>query len=106
MTIQELLIGICFTQALFFSVVAGKQSGAIGILIGVIVGLALGFAGLLGVRATFNRVNRHSQLGKRKPQFLWMIFSWFLFLVLLVSIVGLGILGKFVTRLVIRYVAA
>lgn len=106
MTFTELMSGLSLTTPFFCSLVAGWKAGGLGVLLGLMVGLASSAGGFLDVRILFRWVDRHPKLGSPHPGLYWIGISWLLCIVLAVWIFGFAFLGMWLTERIIHDGAA
>ncbi len=64
MTLQDLLTMICFTTPPFLGILAGKEAGVVGIMIGMGVGLVAGGLAYYALKKTV----KYNLEGRRKSQ--------------------------------------
>jgi len=103
MNLWMLLMGICFTTAMFSGWYAGRPAGFIGIVIGLFVSALLGAGGVLSMGFAELRfvpwITTKSQRVQAVAFLLIHLFG-------LMWCFAVGALAHFITRVLIHYVAA
>jgi hypothetical protein len=102
MTFDELAYGISFGVPFCIALAEGRKAGLLGVLIGLIIGVGFGVGNFLITRATFQWVRRHPDLGERNPNWFWTMVSWILCVLLFICIAGIGLLGRFIAKLILH----
>ena len=86
--------------------VAWKTGGGLAWTVGLIVGVASAACSFWGVKVFSRWVARHPKLSAAQPGALWIGFSWFLCVMLLVWICAFSFMAIWSAKHLIPYVAA
>lgn len=105
MTFYELMYGFAFIAPLLCALVEGRNAGFIGVLVALAVGPALGVCGFLLTRGLFRWVRRHAELGKDKPEGIWMLLVWLLCVGMVAGVGSICFVGIATTKFIASYVA-
>ena len=105
MTLLHLLLGICFTTPPAMAIIfAGKSAGAVGIIVGLLVGLGSGGLGLYTFKLTADYLLRSYE--RRMHGIVRDMIDYAIFICFGIVTLTAGGLAAFMTKFIIRYVAA
>ncbi len=104
MTLRDLLTLICFTSIPVIGVLAGKEAGVVGIMIGMGVGLVAGGLAYYALKKTVYSDELEERL-KSQPQVVQALIekgtgAWIVFL-----IVAAAFMASFSTKLIVQQLA-
>ena len=103
MTLLHLLTVICFTTPPFVGILAGKEAGVVGIMIGMGVGLVAGGLASYALKKTAKysyELRRKSQPQVVKVLMDWVTGVWVVFL-----LVAAAFMASFSTEFIVRQMA-
>lgn len=105
MTFYELIYGLAFISPVLCALAQGGKAGLVGVLVALVVGPGLGACTFLVTRGLFRWVRQHAELGKSKPEGVWLFLMWVLCLAMLAGIGAFGFLGMTATKFIASHVA-
>ena len=106
MTLLHLLTAICFTTPPFVGIVAGKEAGVVGMMIGMGVGLVAGGLAYYALKKTAEYSFKLEARLESQPRVVKQLMGlgttfWIAFLLF-----GAAIMADFLTRFVVQRLAA
>jgi len=105
MTLQFLLTLICFTSIPIIGIIAGKEAGVVGIMIGMGVGLVAGGLAAYALSKTVEYSLKLEERLKSQPQIVKTLIDSVTVVWLIVLIVGAALMAGFLTEFIVEQMA-